>query len=131
MTISRAEIFFADKAILIEGDTERILIPTFMRKIDIEEKARLEAENAKDDFLPLLSQNISIVEVGAYSQIFEKFIQFLGIKGIIITDIDSKGDLGKRDDDGRVILQACRVTTGIETSNTALMHFYLGFLGNS
>lgn len=65
-----------------------------MRKIDIEEKARLEAENAKDDFLPLLSQNISIVEVGAYSQIFEKFIQFLGIKGIIITDIDSKGDLG-------------------------------------
>ena len=102
-----------------------------MRKIDIEEKARLEAENAKDDFLPLLSQNISIVEVGAYSQIFEKFIQFLGIKGIIITDIDSKGDLGKQDDDGRVILQACRVTTGIETSNTALMHFYLGFLGNS
>jgi predicted ATP-dependent endonuclease of OLD family len=97
LTISRAEIFFADKAILIEGDTERILIPTFMRKIDIEEKARLEAENAKDDFLPLLSQNISIVEVvGAYSQIFEKFIQFLGIKGIIITDIDSKGDLGKR-----------------------------------
>ena len=126
LTISRAEIFFADKAILIEGDTERILIPTFMRKIDIEEKARLEAENAKDDFLPLLSQNISIVEVGAYSQIFEKFIQFLGIKGIIITDIDSKGDLGKRDDDGRVILQACRVTTGIETSNTALMHFLPG-----
>ncbi|WP_278352486.1 MULTISPECIES: ATP-dependent nuclease [Weeksellaceae] len=126
LTISRAEIFFADKAILIEGDTERILIPTFMRKIDIEEKARLEAENAKDDFLPLLSQNISIVEVGAYSQIFEKFIQFLGIKGIIITDIDSKGDLGKRDDNGRVILQACRVTTGIETSNTALMHFLPG-----
>lgn len=126
LTISRAEIFFADKAILIEGDTERILIPTFMRKIDIEEKARLEAESAKDDFLPLLSQNISIVEVGAYSQIFEKFIQFLGIKGIIITDIDSKGDLGKRDDDGRVILQACRVTTGIETSNTALLHFLPG-----
>ncbi len=126
LTISRAEIFFADKAILIEGDTERILIPTFMRKIDIEEKARLEAQNAKDDFLPLLSQNISIVEVGAYSQIFEKFIQFLGIKGIIITDIDSKGDLGKRDDDGRVILQACRVTAGIETSNTALLHFLSG-----
>lgn len=128
LTISRAEIFFADKAILIEGDTERILIPTFMRKIDIEEKVRLEAENAKDDFLPLLSQNISIVEVGAYSQIFEKFIQFLGIKGIIITDIDSKGDLGKRDDNDRVILEACRVTTGVETSNTALLHFLPGIV---
>lgn len=126
LTISRAEIFFADKAILIEGDTERILIPTFMRKIDLEEKVRLEAENAKDDFLPLLSQNISIIEVGAYSQIFEKFIQFLGIRGIIITDIDSKGDLGKRDDNDRVILEACRVTTGVETSNTALLHFLPG-----
>lgn len=123
LTISRAEIFFADKAVLIEGDTERILIPTFMRKIDIEEKARLEAEGIKDDFLPLLSQNISIVEVGAYSQIFEKFIQFLGIKGIIITDIDSKGDLGKRNDTGGVVLEACPVSAGIETSNTALLHF--------
>ncbi|WP_294276207.1 ATP-dependent endonuclease [uncultured Chryseobacterium sp.] len=123
LTISRAEIFFADKAVLIEGDTERILIPTFMRKIDIEEKARLEAEGVKDDFLPLLSQNISIVEVGAYSQIFEKFIQFLGIKGIIITDIDSKGDLGKRNDTGGVVLEACPVSAGIETSNTALLHF--------
>jgi predicted ATP-dependent endonuclease of OLD family len=37
LTISRAEIFFADKAVLIEGDTERILIPTFMRKVDLEE----------------------------------------------------------------------------------------------
>ncbi|OCK50078.1 hypothetical protein BA768_20570 [Chryseobacterium sp. CBo1] len=123
LTISRAEIFFADKAVLIEGDTERILIPTFMRKIDIEEKARLEAEGIKDDFLPLLSQNISIVEVGAYSQIFEKFIQFLGIKGIIITDIDSKGDLGKKNENGDVVLEACPVSAGIETSNTALLHF--------
>src|ERR1035437_8077171 len=38
LTISRAEIFFAEKAVLIEGDTERILIPTIMRKIDIDEK---------------------------------------------------------------------------------------------
>src|SRR5690606_38450838 len=89
LTISRAEVFFADKAILIEGDTERILIPTFMRKVDIEEKARLLAVGEDDEFLPLLSQNISTIEVGAYSQIFEKFIDFLGIKSLILTDIDS------------------------------------------
>lgn len=35
LTISRAEIFFAEKAVLIEGDTERMLIPTMMKKIDI------------------------------------------------------------------------------------------------
>jgi len=79
LTLNRAELFFADKAIFIEGDTERILLPAMMRKIDNEYP-----ENA------ILSQNISIVEVGAHSHIFEKFIDFIGIqKSIIITDIDS------------------------------------------
>jgi predicted ATP-dependent endonuclease of OLD family len=79
LTLNRAELFFADKAIFIEGDTERILLPAMMWKIDNEYP-----EN------PMLSQNISIIEVGAYSQIFEKFIDFIGLKkGLIITDIDS------------------------------------------
>jgi predicted ATP-dependent endonuclease of OLD family len=126
LTISRAEIFFADKAILIEGDTERILIPTFMRKIDIEEKNRLSGKGTKDKYQPLLSQNISIIEVGAYSQIFEKFIEFIGIKGLIITDIDSKGDMGKKDDKNNVVLEACRVDIGVTTSNSALLYFLNG-----
>lgn len=113
LTISRAEIFFADKAVLIEGDTERILIPTFMRKLDMEEK--------NDEFLPLLSQNISIIEVGAHSQIFEKFIKFLGIKSLIITDIDST-KLGK-DNKGKDKWVKCVVNEGENTSNSALKHF--------
>lgn len=48
--------------ILIEGDTERILIPAMMKKIDQE----------FTDGVPLLSQNISIIEVGAYSQVFDQ-----------------------------------------------------------
>lgn len=123
LTISRAEIFFADKSVLIEGDTERILIPTFMRKVDLEEAARLNAEGKEDALLPLLSQNISIIEVGAYSQIFKKFIEFLGIKSLIITDIDSKGDIGNKDIKGNPIIEACPVEKGIETSNSALLHF--------
>lgn len=82
LTLNRAELFFADKAIFIEGDTERILLPAMMQKIDNEEPI---AENE----LKLLSQNISIVEVGAHSHIFEKFIDFIGVKSLIITDIDS------------------------------------------
>jgi len=79
LTLNRAELFFADKAIFIEGDTERILLPAMMKKIDQEDN-----EN------PLLSQNISIIEVGAHSHIFEKFIDFIGLKkAIIITDLDS------------------------------------------
>jgi len=112
LTISRAEIFFADKAILIEGDTERILMPTFMKKVDIEDNST--------SVLPLLSQNISIIEVGAYSQIFEKFISFLGIKALIITDIDSIKIKIEGSDNKK---EKCKVDEGIDTSNEALKTF--------
>ena len=114
LTISRAEIFFAEKAVLIEGDTERILIPTIMKKIDIEESTRHIASGTIDPFLPLLSQNISIVEVGAYSQIFESFIDFLGIKSLIITDLDAVNTDG----------EACKVADGVSYSNNALDFFF-------
>lgn len=78
LTLNKTELFFADKAILIEGDTERILLPAMMKKAD--------QDNTEN---PLLSQNISIVEVGAHSKLFEIFIDFIGIKTLIITDIDS------------------------------------------
>jgi len=113
LTISRAELFFADKAILIEGDTERILLPTIMKKMDVEEEEKFKSSSTIDPYLPLLSQNISIVEVGAYSQIFEKFIDFLGIKSLIITDLDTT------DADGK----ACKVSDGVDYSNTALSFF--------
>jgi len=114
LTINRAEIFFADKAILIEGDTERILVPTLMRKVDIEEEKKNLTSGEQDDNLPLLSQNISVIEVGAYSQIFEKFINFLGIKSLIITDLDTV------DSDG----EKCEVRTGVNYSNEAIKFFF-------
>lgn len=114
LTISRAEIFFAEKAVLIEGDTERMLIPTMMKKIDIEEAAVHKAKSTEDDYLPLLSQNISIVEVGAYSQIFDKFIEFLGIKTLIITDLDAIGADNKK----------CEVANAVAYSNEALSYYF-------
>jgi predicted ATP-dependent endonuclease of OLD family len=114
LTISRAEIFFADKAILIEGDTERILIPTIMQKIDKDEALRFQATRTQDPVLPLLSQNISIVEVGAYCQVFEKFIDFLGIKTLLITDLDAVGADKKK----------CEVALGVDYSNDALSLFF-------
>lgn len=111
LTLSRAEVFFADKAIFIEGDTERILMPTFMRKFDYDQK--ITSTLNQDDDEPLVSQNISIIEVGAYSHIFEKFIDFTGIKSLILTDIDTTNS-GK----------ACPVDEGTEYSNYALTNFY-------
>jgi len=107
LTLNRSELFFADKAVFIEGDTERILLPAIMKKMDYEagEEVML---------LPLLSQNISIVAVGAYSQVFEKFINFFGIKTLIITDIDSVD----------VANNKCKVADGDHTSNSSLKYFY-------
>jgi predicted ATP-dependent endonuclease of OLD family len=70
VTLNRAELFFAEKAILIEGDTERLLISAMMKQFD---------DKNKDiaGYVPLLSQNISIIEVGAYSHIFQTFLDFL------------------------------------------------------
>ncbi|MEY7999140.1 ATP-dependent endonuclease [Clostridium sp. Mt-5] len=125
LTLNRSEIFFADKVIFIEGDTERILVPAMMKKID---------EDNIDASLPLLSQNISIIEVGNYSQIFDKFIAFIGIKSLIITDIDScklildKDDSGvvKKNKDGsdKMVRQAVPVKDSTRTSNGSLRHYY-------
>lgn len=114
LTLSRSEIFFADKCILIEGDTERILFPTLMKKIDLEEKERFSGLGEIDEDLPLSSQNISVIEVGAYAQIFELFIEFIGVKTLLITDLDAVGDDGKK----------CRVAAGTTYSNSALSYFF-------
>nr|WP_251827663.1 ATP-dependent endonuclease [Methylovulum psychrotolerans] len=92
LTLNRAELFFADKAIFIEGDTERLLLPAMMKKIDQEYLGNLD--------IPLLSQNISIVEVGAHSQTFEKFIDFIDVKLLIVTDIDSYYEENSLKEDG-------------------------------
>ncbi len=108
LTLNKAELFFADKAIFIEGDTERILLPAIMKKIDQEKN------DQEEDTIPLLSQNISIVETGAYSHIFEKFIDFIGIKSLIITDIDS----------ANIETEKCKVVDGAITTNASLKFFY-------
>ena len=77
LTIGSSELFFAEKIIFIEGISESLLLPYFINKLDKEEK------------LNLSSQNISILEVGANSRAFKHFLEFLEIKTLIITDIDT------------------------------------------
>ena len=113
VTLNRAELFFADKAILIEGDTERMLIYAMMKKADEFAAQNPEAENHD----PLLSQNISVIEVGAYSHIFATFLGFLGIKTLIITDLDC----AKLGENGRPV--KCRFLEGTTTTNASIKHF--------
>lgn len=112
ITINRSELFFADKAILIEGDTERILLPAIIKKLDVNNPA------VKPE-LPLLSQNVSIIEVGAHAEIFVKLLNFLGLtKVLILTDFDCCSPNGhhpkEKYEQGKNQI----------TSNTALKYFY-------
>ena len=85
-----------------------MLLPTMMRMIDNEHLV-------DDNYISLQSQNISVVEVGAYSQVFANLIQFLGIKTLIITDIDSVDNDGKQ----------CKVSDGLNSCNSSI-NFFLG-----
>lgn len=135
LTIESSELFFANKVIFIEGISERMLIHYFMKKHDDEIKKKIEEKNklinsengASNEVLKkskklleselLLSQNITILEVGANAKAFKKFIEFLGIKCLIITDIDSIDSNEK----------STSVINGVYTSNATIKDFLNGY----
>lgn len=133
LTIHRSELFFADKAIFIEGDTERVLLPAMMMKVDQEDFIKDLRTGSKSP-IPLLSQNISMIEVGAYSHIFEKFVNFIGVRSLIITDIDAANEHPVLDDNGvaktnadgtaKTELKKCKVEHGTSTTNASLNFFF-------
>lgn len=113
LTLNSSELFFADKVICVEGDTERILIPTMMQKVDISNPI-----NQTSNTMPLLSQNISIIETGAHSQVFRKLFDFLGIKVLIITDIDP----ANKNRNNR--LTSCSAVEATSTTNASIKSFF-------
>lgn len=117
LTLSRSELFFADKAIFIEGDTERILLPILMKKLDQEELC----DEDKNE-LSLCKQNISIIEVGAYSHIFGKFINFIGLeKAVVFTDLDVGHKINGK---GHILKTKYVDSDEMLTSNNALKKYF-------
>ena len=113
VTLNRAELFFADKAILVEGDTERILLRAMMNKYD-------DSQRDNEEYVPLLSQNISVIEVGAYSHVFAIFLGFIGIKTLIFTDLDCARNNGNNRN------ERCAFSNAT-TSTNASIKFFSGF----
>jgi len=110
VTLHRAEMFFADKAILIEGDTERILISAMMKKYD-------DSKKTDADYTPLMSQNVSVIEVGAYAKVFSTFLGFVGIKTVIFTDLDcAKTNANNRS-------TACSFVEASLSTNASIQYF--------
>jgi predicted ATP-dependent endonuclease of OLD family len=74
LKITHCDLFFADAAILVEGNVERLLMPLFI-----------------ESAAPRLTESyLTVLEVGgAYAYRFKSLIEFLGITCLVITDIDS------------------------------------------
>ncbi|WP_203228072.1 ATP-dependent nuclease [Roseovarius dicentrarchi] len=115
LTINSAELFFASKAIFIEGTTERILLPLFIEMHDREN----DGETTESG---LSSQNISVLEVGANARAFAPFLEFIGVRTLVITDIDTtKAVVSEKL--GKNSYPACPVAESTHTSNETLKHF--------
>src|SRR3546814_4711657 len=74
LKLTHCDLFFADAAILVEGNVERLLLPQMIAN----EAPRLQ------------SAYLSILEIGgAFGHRFRTLIEFLGITPLLVTDIDS------------------------------------------
>lgn len=107
LTLTRCDLFFADKAILVEGVSERLLLPSMIKKL----------ENSEPDIPKLSSQYNAVMEVGgAYAHLFFDLLKFLELRTLIITDIDSVEDPGGK---------ACTVHNGKVSSNACIKKWFL------
>jgi hypothetical protein len=107
MTLTRCDLLFADKAVLIEGTAERLLLPRMIEKV----------ETTKD--VSLRNKYISTVEVGgAYAHRFFKLLEFLELRTLIVTDLDS----GRKNKKERIA--ASKVSEGTHTTNACLTTWF-------
>lgn len=103
MRLTHCDLFFADAAILVEGNVERLLLPLMIDKAAPQ----------------LNSIYLTVLEVGgAYGHRFQSLLDFLALPVLIITDIDSIHPDSRK---------ACSVhTEGARTSNQTLIQWLPG-----
>jgi predicted ATP-dependent endonuclease of OLD family len=74
LKLTHCDLFFADAAVLVEGNVERLVMPQMIEKA---------APGLRSCYL-------SVLEIGgAYAHLFRTLIEFLGITTLVITDLDS------------------------------------------
>lgn len=112
LTLTKCDLFFADKAIFVEGASERLLLPDMIDKC-----AKAGDFNSREYKLP--AQYYALVEIGgAYAYKFIPFAEFLGIPCLILTDLDSV--TGQQNENGRTYYKSVPVSCGRTTSNETL-----------
>lgn len=83
--LTHCDLFFADAAVFIEGNVERLLLPLMIEK----------------EVPELKSHHLTLLEVGgAFAHKFQNLIEFLELTTLIVTDLDSVlPNSDKADDD--------------------------------
>ncbi len=80
LRLTHCDLFFADAAILVEGASEKLLIPEIISKSGSR----------------LRSSYLTVLEIGgAYAHRFDELLSFLKIPYLIITDLDSVDPTGR------------------------------------
>lgn len=111
MTLTRCDLLFADSAILIEGTTERLILPKAIAKFDEQNNSNLGGKY------------LSIMEVGgAYAHLFYNLVDFLDLQTLIITDLDSIKET--KNENGKTTWTKCKVSEGSRSSNTAINRWF-------
>jgi len=106
LTLTRCDLFFADKAVLVEGLSERLMFPSFVKGV----------EAAQPQLPKLSTQYMTVLEVGgAYAHLFFDLLEFLELPSLILTDLDSVGPPHNN---------ACAVHLGTATSNACIKHWF-------
>lgn len=114
LTLTKCDLFFADKAIFVEGASERLLLPDMIDKCD-----KLGDFDSQEYKLP--NQYYTLVEIGgAYAHKFIPFAEFLGIPCLILTDLDSVSR--EKNENGRY--SSVPVSCGETTSNETLKWWF-------
>lgn len=84
LKLTHCDLFFADAAVLVEGNVERLVMPLMIDKA---------APGLRSCYL-------SVLEIGgAYAHLFRTLIEFLGITTLIVTDLDSVNGQADGEDD--------------------------------
>jgi predicted ATP-dependent endonuclease of OLD family len=102
LKLTHCDLFFADGAVLVEGNVERLLLPLIIER----------------ECPELRACHLTVLEVGgAFAHKFDKLVEFLGLPTLVITDLDSvcraPGSTGKA--------KACLTTAdGAVTANQTL-----------
>lgn len=106
--LTHCDIFFADAVILVEGPAEKILVPSFLTKADLD------------------SYYISVIEVnGRHAHSFRNLIDKIGIPTLIVTDIDATETIANDGEKKQVSVITAK-GKGYKTGNPSVQNWLPG-----